>query len=374
MITESRLLGNIYGEKIGTGYAGNVWDKNALCPTMMTMQGGARQPLILEVTKVNEGGTKIGNIYGFDGGNYAGNVYDKNSVAPTLNTMAGGNRQPMIIDCKKADKTMDNKWIFEIDGEKYYIRVRKLTPKECFRLMGFNDVEADKAAWETKEINIGELLCCAKLKGVIEKRSQLNMETYALNITNALKETGVTSTEWKKFPKMQESVKNQNVNIVIEKLEERGRSECAINIIKCLKYTETLYTLMKELDQHHTAIIELGRKDKRNTVKYMRIISEENLHPMKWFIILTVLELITELKIFTSTLQKVRIQGNTLVCVNYEKCMVKMQLLNLKMEGIFTRVSQSQLYKQCGNSIVVNVLEAIFSELFKEEIEELQNG
>ncbi len=39
-------LGNIYGEQFGTGYAGNVWDKSPLCPTLMTMQGGNRQPLV----------------------------------------------------------------------------------------------------------------------------------------------------------------------------------------------------------------------------------------------------------------------------------------------------------------------------------------
>lgn len=37
---EMKLLGNIYGENFGTGYAGNVWDKNGICPTLMNMQGG----------------------------------------------------------------------------------------------------------------------------------------------------------------------------------------------------------------------------------------------------------------------------------------------------------------------------------------------
>ena len=40
---------------------------------------------------------KIGNIYGFTGGNYAGNVYDKNYICPALSTMGGGNQQPMIV-------------------------------------------------------------------------------------------------------------------------------------------------------------------------------------------------------------------------------------------------------------------------------------
>ncbi len=40
---------------------------------------------------------KIGNIYGFDGGNYAGNVYDSENIAPTLRSHSGGNTEPMIV-------------------------------------------------------------------------------------------------------------------------------------------------------------------------------------------------------------------------------------------------------------------------------------
>lgn len=45
-------------------------------------------------------------------------VYGTDGIAPTLNKMDGGGRQPHIVD----------------DG-----RVRKLTPRECFRLQGFSD-------------------------------------------------------------------------------------------------------------------------------------------------------------------------------------------------------------------------------------------
>jgi DNA (cytosine-5)-methyltransferase 1 len=42
---------------------------------------------------------RLGNIYGREKGtSFAGNVYDKNAISPTLNTMQGGNRQPMIVD------------------------------------------------------------------------------------------------------------------------------------------------------------------------------------------------------------------------------------------------------------------------------------
>ena len=40
---------------------------------------------------------RLGNLWGMTGGNYAGNVYDKNYLAPTILTCSGGSREPMII-------------------------------------------------------------------------------------------------------------------------------------------------------------------------------------------------------------------------------------------------------------------------------------
>ena len=111
--------GNIYGEHIHDGCGGAVFDKNGLCPTIKTCQGGNRQPLI--VVKNSE--IRLGNIYGFTGGNFAGIVYSPDGLCPSINTCGGGNRQPMIF--------------------KEY-RIRKLTPKECFRLQGIKDEDFKK--------------------------------------------------------------------------------------------------------------------------------------------------------------------------------------------------------------------------------------
>ena len=40
VIEEQRRLGNLYGDDRGTGFAGNVWDKNYISPSLNTMQGG----------------------------------------------------------------------------------------------------------------------------------------------------------------------------------------------------------------------------------------------------------------------------------------------------------------------------------------------
>ena len=52
-------------------------------------------------------------------------------ICPTLTT----ENIPNVIE----------EWTWEIDGETYLIRIRKLTPRECWRLMGFTDEDFDKA-------------------------------------------------------------------------------------------------------------------------------------------------------------------------------------------------------------------------------------
>lgn len=48
----------------------------------------------------------------------SGRVYSKNGIAPTIHTMGGGNQEPKIFE---------------------QFKIRKLTPRECFRLMDFPD-------------------------------------------------------------------------------------------------------------------------------------------------------------------------------------------------------------------------------------------
>lgn len=81
---------------------------------------------VIESEDINP--VRIGNIYGEQfGTGYAGNVWDQDSVSPTIMTAQGGNRQPLVVD--------NVKW-----------RIRKLTPKECWRLMGFSDKDCDHAS------------------------------------------------------------------------------------------------------------------------------------------------------------------------------------------------------------------------------------
>lgn len=117
---------------------------------------------------------QIGNLYD-DKQNYSnreiGRVYAVDGIAPTINTCGGGNRQPKIlvevigikIVCERRIdeglRTFKNNIIGTIrtinsGGDKRVIennncdseyRIRKLTPKECWRLMGFTDEDFNRA-------------------------------------------------------------------------------------------------------------------------------------------------------------------------------------------------------------------------------------
>ena len=105
---------------------------------------------------------RLFNIYGFTGMSYAGNVWHKNGLCSTLNTMGGGNRQPLIIveDFYKnrsprlyedyAPSLRSERNGLKVLGDNFdmdkQVRIRKLTPTECYKLMGFTAEDCKKVS------------------------------------------------------------------------------------------------------------------------------------------------------------------------------------------------------------------------------------
>ena len=111
---------------------------------------------------------QVGQLYGTDRepNPQAGRVYSPEGISPCLDTCQGGQRMPKIIvkACITPDRlqkrqngrrfkengepmftitAQDNHGVLLDDGTE--VRIRKLTPKECFRLQGFPDEYFDKA-------------------------------------------------------------------------------------------------------------------------------------------------------------------------------------------------------------------------------------
>lgn len=93
LMDETKRLGNIYNENFGSGYAGNVWDINGCCPTITTSQGGGREPMICQ----NERVKSLGYMDNGTGKHQSNTVYDENAVCPNITTIEGGGTQQIKI-------------------------------------------------------------------------------------------------------------------------------------------------------------------------------------------------------------------------------------------------------------------------------------
>lgn len=169
-----KRLGNLYDENAGGARAGNVYGQDGLSPTLQTSQGGNRQPLIIEqhANKIVRAGTigkhetdevlsvcgisktlkatdyknpvkimasepKIKIVGRMDGYERTGRVYSSNGIA--CNLLA---REDSMQILEEPAPKGGQREVLETTQEAY--RIRKLTPRECFRLMGFSDSDFDK--------------------------------------------------------------------------------------------------------------------------------------------------------------------------------------------------------------------------------------
>ncbi|HDM9104565.1 TPA: DNA (cytosine-5-)-methyltransferase [Listeria monocytogenes] len=83
-------------------------------------------------------------------------VYDTEGVSPTLTTMQGGGQEPKIIQKQRgynkggvheySPTVSANSWQENNLLQEGGFRIRKLTPRECWRLQGFPDWAFDRAA------------------------------------------------------------------------------------------------------------------------------------------------------------------------------------------------------------------------------------
>ena len=140
---------------------GRIYSTDGCSPTLNTCGGGSHEPKIVQLGNVNPSGKGMN-----------GNVFDENGLAPTLTTNKGEGNKIAIrqatkkgyIECElggvadlsypesktRRGRVQENGQICPTitateTGVCRPIRIRKLTPKECFRLMGFSDENFEAA-------------------------------------------------------------------------------------------------------------------------------------------------------------------------------------------------------------------------------------
>lgn len=128
-VIEPRIkqLGNLLPDnrKFTNPQCGRVYDPDGLAPTLNTMQGGGREPKIIEPIICRSIGRNPAN------------PSDRTAGSPTEQRLEPNSRG---ISNTLATVRKDN---YVLSPEESY-RLRKLTPRECFRLMGFTDAEFDR--------------------------------------------------------------------------------------------------------------------------------------------------------------------------------------------------------------------------------------
>ena len=161
------LVGNLDGKY---EQSNRVYSEEGIAPTIMsnsrkTCTGGYNSPKIMQIGMLDiKGNEQIRRVYSEEG------------ISPTLNTMQGGNTQPKVmykvrqatkqgydiaeesdsINLEQPNSTtrrgiVDNKIanILTCSCNQAVVneyRIRKLTPLECYRLMGFDDEDFYKAS------------------------------------------------------------------------------------------------------------------------------------------------------------------------------------------------------------------------------------
>ena len=164
-ITDAEVsrIGGIFDTEKSKHQAGSVYDKEGLCPTLDAMQGGWRQPSIITVGNYMPSNHNASRIV--DSNGLAPTVKENHSTVTATNVLKSKDKRL----CSLVNKTnfeegkvlnMDlynqttNEDISQCLTEPHHntqrlfdgFRIRKLTPKECWRLMGFDDEDFEKAA------------------------------------------------------------------------------------------------------------------------------------------------------------------------------------------------------------------------------------
>ena len=134
---EVKQIGNMDDdrENFANPQCGRVYDSEGLSPTINTCQGGQREPKIIVAMR----GRNLDNPSDRTAGSPTEQRLELNSqgICNTLTTVQKDNmvlEKPIILNPYEVDPT-------ETDTYK----IRKLSPKECWRLMSFSDEDFHKA-------------------------------------------------------------------------------------------------------------------------------------------------------------------------------------------------------------------------------------
>ena len=139
---QANRLGGIFDTEKSKHQAGSVWDIEGLSPTLDTMQVGWRQPCIIDKLLVPQA-TKSGYIEMELPG--VADLSYPSSKTRRGRVQEGGKISPCITATQQNICYIEDNDNITLDMDILsQLRIRKLTPKECWRLMSFTDSDIEK--------------------------------------------------------------------------------------------------------------------------------------------------------------------------------------------------------------------------------------
>lgn len=270
----------------------------------------------------------------------AGSVWDSNGLAPTLDTMQGGYRQPCVVEDKVVTLLVDDTQGFESEPRIY----KEYSPTLRSSRQGFKIVQVCDLLNMNGEYNQdGELEPKIITHNIKQQVKVRKYEVDSKKLVEVLREqkqkTGLTNKQL-----------SEKLNLPLTKIEHWFRQDSSFAIPDADIWFELKKLLNIETNEFDLPITEFEYKD-NIFEKSNRCYHEYGLSP-------TLTSTSADEKIIT----KFRVRKLT-----PKECWRLMGFDDEDIDKcIAAGLSNSQLYKQAGNSIVVNCIEEIYKRLFKE--------
>ena len=237
--------------------------------------------------------------------------------------------------------------------------IRRLTPIECERLQGFPDNWTEKGSFINSVQLMSNIWKDVKLKDAKEKLLS-EKSNYVLNI---IKDGENGETQILPIKETESIQENANVKGAIEILTAKDGVCDIINHGKdmVIHFNQKKISNLEILTKKNL-ILELI--ENQNTSQLLKITLDEKLSKEKLSIILTWIKEIIKYQTYISVKTEKPITTAIIVFKKLEQNYSKEGLLNLRMENIIL-TSDTQRYKQMGNAVTVNVIQAIAEKLLK---------
>ena len=294
---------------------------------------------------------KIGNIFGFTGGNYAGNVYSKDHLSPTLNTMQGGCKQPMIVEANSIRMVRTD------EGKALRKQYENHEIHHGFNEHREPELRKDGVTNTLSTVQKDNYICVA-MRGRNPTNPSDRTPGIELEQTLEVNQNGTTNclTSVQKDNLVMEKVK-------IKQATKQGYIECEVGGVADFSYPDsktrrgrvqdngkTCPTLTAE-SQDICKIEKVGQISNDGS-QYGTVISDNGLSP--------------------NLVAGTHGYANSCIATQYRirkltprECWRLMDFSDEDFEKAAEVNSNTQLYKQAGNSIICNVLVAILGQLIE---------